>query len=635
MEWQDFFRYPAVFLISALIALLASRAWGPRAVRWGLVDRPGGRKIHSSPVPLAGGVAVFLGFHAACAVVFLVPWKSVSGQIPVAWWARFAPLSLGALALGLRDDWSSVKPGVKLLGQTVLAMTAYAAGLRIQNVLGARLPVAVDFAATVLWYVALMNAFNLIDGVDGLAAGVAMIAAIGVGLSLIFRKAPGDVQLFLGLAGACAGFLRYNFYPARIFLGDAGSHFIGFTFAALAVSTQSKGLALAAIGVPLLAAGVPLFDSALAVWRRSVRRLRPDGTAPAAEGPLSSVARADADHIHHRLLRAGGGRHSQVALRLYGATAVLAVVGLLVSVYHDRAIGLLALTFLLGAFVVVRHLVWVELRDTGEAILRGLTRPVRRNRTLLAHVIGDVVILNGVFVLSLLLSDRTSGLGAAGPNTLWRIVAPVDVGLPFLALILARSYSRVWYLARMSEFLSCGLAVAVGYAAAFAVQAVGWGGAMQPIALASRYVLMAGVAAPLIVGTRAFYRATLDLLNHFADSLRQGAGRGTRALICGAGYRATLFIRQASQTAPAAATLILVGMVDADDALRGHFVHGVRVLGNYDDLPRLLRDLRIESVYVVEDVGPEHERRIREALRGTAARLFRWRIVEEVEPVER
>ena len=633
MAWQVLLKYPAIFLIGAAVALLATRAWGPRALRWGLVDRPGGRKIHRDPVPLAGGVAVFLGFHAACAAVFLPPWQPFSGQIPIAWWARFAPLSLGALALGLCDDRFSIKPGVKLLGQTALAVAAYAAGLRVQNVLGTRMPVAADFAATVAWYVALMNAFNLIDGVDGLAAGIATIAAGGMALSLVVRRAPGDALLFLGLAGACAGFLRYNFYPARVFLGDTGSLFIGFAFAALAVSTQSKGTAVAAVGVPMLAAGVPLFDAALAVWRRSVRRFRPNGPAPARDGPLSSLARADADHVHHRLLRDGARPHSQVALMLYGATAALVVVGMLISVFNDRAIGLLALTFLLGAYIVVRHLAWIELRDTGEAVLRGLARPVRRNRTLLAHVIGDAVILNGVFLLSALLLGHPAG-PASDARAVWRVFAPVDVGLPFLALILARSYSRVWYLARVSEFLSCGLAVVAGYAAAFALQATDLGGAAPLRALATRYLFMAGLASPLVVGARAAYRVALDLLHHFAHVLRRGDERGTRALICGAGYRATLFIRQAGQAAPAEA-LDLVGMVDSDDALRDHFVHGVRVLGNYDALPRLLRDLRVEAVYVVEDIGPEAERRIREALRGTAARLVRWRIVEQVEPVER
>lgn len=512
----------------------------------------------------------------------------------------------------------------------MLALAAYLAGMRVQNVLGASLFLGTDLVLTVAWYVALMNAFNLIDGVDGLAAGVALIAAIGVALSLAVRQVPGDVMLLLGFAGACAGFLRYNFYPARVFLGETGSLFIGYTFAALAISTQSKGPAVASLGIPMLAAGVPLFDAALAVWRRSVRHW---GAAAAPEGgTLARVARADADHIHHRLLRAGGGHHSRVALILYGATAALAVVGLLVSVFNDRAIGLLSLTFLIGAYVVVRHLLWLELRETGEAVLRGLARPVRRNQTLIIHVLGDAVILNGVFLLAATLLNRTTALGLTDARALWRIFAAVDVGLPFLALVLMRCYSRLWYLARTYEFFICGLAVVVGYASAFAVQIIGWGPELRPVELATHYLFMAGLAVPLIVSTRAGYRIALDLVQRFAHTLERDGRRRIRALICGVGHRATLFIQQVALTQLGGTPIALVGMVDADDALLGHYVHGVPVLGDYDALPELVREARIEAVYVVEDIGAENERRIREALRGASVRLIRWRVVEEEMP---
>lgn len=211
MNYEAILKYPAVFLAGLLAALLATplwRRWGPR---WGFLDRPGGRKIHREPVPRAGGIAVFIGFHVACAVVFLAPWKPFEGQLSIEWWFRFLPLSAGVLALGLLDDRLDLRPRTKLLGQVALALSAYALGIRLQNILGYTMPAWVDAAATILWFVALMNAFNLIDGVDGLATGIALIAATGIGLSLVFRCAPGDVLLFLGFVGAGLGFLRYNF----------------------------------------------------------------------------------------------------------------------------------------------------------------------------------------------------------------------------------------------------------------------------------------------------------------------------------------------------------------------------------------------------------------------------------------
>ena len=273
MSLEAILKYPAIFLAGMLAALVLTPVWRRFAPRGGFMDRPGGRKVHLRPVPRGGGAAVFVGFHVACAVVFLFPWKPFAGQLSIDWWFRFLPLSAGVVSLGLLDDRFDLKPLVKLLGQVALGAAAYALGFRLQNLFGFSLPGWVDAAATVFWFVALMHAFNLIDGVDGLATGIALIAAGGIGLSLVFRGSPGDVLLFLGFAGACLGFLRYNFYPASVFLGDAGSLFLGFTLAALSISTNSKASFMAGLGVPMLAVGVPLFDTLLAVWRRSMRRI--------------------------------------------------------------------------------------------------------------------------------------------------------------------------------------------------------------------------------------------------------------------------------------------------------------------------------------------------------------------------
>ncbi len=615
-------KYAASLLTGAAVSLLMTRFWGPRAPRWGFLDRPGGRKRHREPTPTAGGIAVFLGFHAACAVVFLPPWPPFAGQLPMGWWLRMIPLTAGAVAIGAWDDRYSMRPWVKFVAQFLLAVGAYLLNLRIQNVLGADLPEALDFAATAVWYVALMNAFNLIDGLDGLAAGIALIASAGVALTLVFRQAPGDVLLLLGFAGACAGFLRYNFYPARVFLGDTGSHFIGFTFAALALSTNSKGPALAALGAPLLAAGVPLFDTLLAVWRRSVRRWK-DGAETAA------VGRADADHLHHRLLRRCEGRQSRVALLLYGGTAALCGLGLLISVFNDRALGLLALAFLLGAYTIVRRLAWIELEDTGEALLQGMTRPVRRNRALLFYVAADIAILSGaLWLTAALLGDGGLPI-AGGSKKLWFMFAPTDIALPFIALLLFRSYTRVWYLARISEYASTGVAVAVGLAAAFAAQAIGWGEQASARRLLLRYLFLFGAAAPGITGIRAAHRIVEDYLARFHIGRRAGSSRGPRALICGAGYRTTLFLRTAHLPREGGARLRVIGIVAEDEAVKGHYVHGYRVLGSVRDLPVILREHAIESVHIVEDLAPENEALARDAVRAHGARLARWRFTEE------
>ncbi len=628
MSLEAILKYPSVFLAGLLAVLLLTPLWRWFAPRWGFMDRPGERKVHRQPVPRGGGLAVFIGFHVACAVVFLVPWKPFAGQVSIEWWFRFLPLSAGVVLLGLLDDRLNLRPMLKLAGQVALAAAAYESGIHLQNILGFAFPGWLDAVATVFWFVALMNAFNLIDGVDGLATGIALIAASGIGLSLVFRSAPGDVMLFLGLAGACLGFLRYNFYPASVFLGDAGSLFIGFALAALSISTNSKASFMAGIGVPMLAVGVPLFDTLLAVWRRSMRRVL---SRASGSGPTPRLETADADHLHHRLLRQGRGQ-GQVAGMLYVATLALVAVGLLASVFHDRALGILVLAFLLAAYTVVRHLAGIELLESGKVVLQGLSRPVRRNQTLLFYIVGDLLILNAVLLAGHSLLDLQDGVRDSALKAIWLRTVPTDVVLPFLALLLFRSYSRVWYLARISEYASTGIAVALGYAVACGVHLLGAQGRDEVFALLLRYLLLAGLAAPTVVLTRAAVRVVQDLMLGRPRETGPARAAPVRALVCGAGHRTTLFLRQSELRSIDGTPVEIAGLVSDDSAITGHAVHGIRVVGTCRELPALIARHRIGVLYLVEPVSGAEIGELRRMLADHPVRMVRWDIVESEIP---
>jgi len=187
MNPQVILKYPFVFFTGFLVTYLLTPLAGRVAKALGFVDVPGGRRLHASPTPLGGGLAVFIGFHAACAVVFLLPWLPFAGMVSIDWWLRFLVVSSLLLVIGLVDDRKNLGPIIKLLGQVVVALLAFSLGMRVGNVLGRPLPVAMDLVFTVLWFLTLINAFNLIDGADGLAAGLAAIAATGIGASLVFR----------------------------------------------------------------------------------------------------------------------------------------------------------------------------------------------------------------------------------------------------------------------------------------------------------------------------------------------------------------------------------------------------------------------------------------------------------------
>jgi UDP-N-acetylmuramyl pentapeptide phosphotransferase/UDP-N-acetylglucosamine-1-phosphate transferase len=629
MPFESLVKYLAVFIAGLAVALVVAPLWRSAAPRWGFMDRPGGRKIHSRPVAVGGGIAVFLGFHAACAAIFLFSWAPFAGQLSIDWWMRFLPLSVGVVALGLLDDRFDMRPGVKLAGQTVLALAAYAVNIRVQNVLGMTLPEWVNGAGTVLWFLILMNAFNLIDGLDGLAAGIALIASVGIGISLVFRQAPGDVLLFAGLAGACLGFLRYNFYPASIFLGDTGSLFIGFTLAALTISTSSKGTAIAAIGVPLLAVGVPLFDTALAVWRRSMRRLLHGRTTA---GAAPRIAQGDADHLHHRLLRQGH-RHDRVAWLLYGATALLAVTGVLATIDNSRALGILGIAFVVAVYVIFRHLVWVELRDTGEVILRGIARPVRRNLSLLFYIVSDLIILNIAWMVAMLLTGACQGTATHDMKRLWLQTAPVDIGIPFLALLGARAYSRVWSLAGVLEFGAVGMALLLGGAGAGGISLVIYTAGSDPSCQVLRYIVLMGMALPGIVGIRAVFRLVPELMHHRSVP-ESGSAARSRTLIWGAGPEVMLYLRFRVMAHQGRDQGRVIGIVTNDDAMIGHYLSGIQVLGHARDLAALIRRERVERVVAVGEIDGSRMAALRRELAvAGGVQWVHWRVSEkEVDP---
>jgi UDP-GlcNAc:undecaprenyl-phosphate GlcNAc-1-phosphate transferase len=624
MTLEAILKYPAVFVMALGVALLVTPMWRRLAATIGFLDYPGERKLHRSPMPVGGGVAIAVGFHMACALVFLYPWQPFVGQVAMGWWLRFLPLSIGVLALGLVDDRFSIRPDVKLAGQIVLAFAAYASGIRLQNVLGMHMPEWLNLLGTIVWFLTMMNAFNLIDGIDGLASGIGMIAALGIGISLVFRQSPGDVLLFLALAGACLGFLRYNFYPAQVFLGDTGSLFIGFTLAALAISTRSKGPALAVIGMPLLAIGVPLFDTVLAIWRRTVRRFLGQRGVDGNEIQLQT---ADAEHLHHRLLMTGR-HHDEVALMLYGSTALLSVVGVLVSIFHDRAIGILGLGFVITTYTVFRHLAWIELHDSGRVVLKGIRRPVHRNRTLIFYLLFDVVALNLAWLASTVLVDMQDGVRDVALKMMWLRSVPVDVVIPLLILILFRAYSRVWYLARVAEYAATGMAVLFGIAIACGLNLVSNAHDTSLWSTLLHHLLMAGMAIPAVVGVRAALRVVQDLMQSFQRCADDREGICERVVVWGAGYRTTLFAKQVAFSPEREQPLQIVAIFSADEAIIGHYVHGIRVSGGIQLLRRFVEEKRINTVYIVEAVSASQREAICRAVAGTNVRVMQWDIVE-------
>jgi UDP-GlcNAc:undecaprenyl-phosphate GlcNAc-1-phosphate transferase len=323
-------------------------------VRWGLVDLPdGGRKLHRRPIPRLGGVPVVLAFISANAILTLTGHFAPGGMLEV--W-RLIPAAGLVFFTGLLDDLYGLKPWLKLLGQFGGAALAYSGGIQISRIAGYSTHNWWGCALTLLWLVGCANAFNLIDGVDGLASGVGLFAAVTMLLAGLLEHNVPLVLASTALAGALLGFLRYNFSPASIFLGDSGSLFIGFVLGCYGIIWSQKSTTLLGITAPMMALAIPLLDTLLAIIRRFLRR--------------QPIFGADRNHIHHRLLERGLTPRG-VTLVLYGVCGIAAACSLLQSFAHGRYSGLVIIVFCAAMWLGVQQLGYTEFRTARRLLMAG------------------------------------------------------------------------------------------------------------------------------------------------------------------------------------------------------------------------------------------------------------------------
>lgn len=336
------------FSIAALVtcALIPSLRW--LAVRTGLVDEPNERKVHEGSVPLVGGIAIYTGFLAANLVY---GYHTQSPQV-LAIMIALAPL----LIIGVLDDIRDLPASLKLLVQMVAAAIVIAAGVRITFLPATWWGGTLEIAITALWLLGLTNAINFLDGLDGLATSLTMVATAAFGLVALQTGQEFFLLLCAVLCGACAGFLPFNFRrkPASTFLGDAGATLLGFSLASIAIVGEwggGPGGITVDIVVPLLILGVPIFDTTFITVTRIA-----NGKIRTLKQWLEYTGR---DHIHHRLLNIGLNRFDAV-----GFICVLACVLSLSAIILKNATGLLAMLSLFQGVIILtiigRFMLFVE-----------------------------------------------------------------------------------------------------------------------------------------------------------------------------------------------------------------------------------------------------------------------------------
>ena len=609
----DLDKYILVFLTGLLASYLLTPLVKSLAFRFGAVDLPNERRPHQRPTARGGGVAVFIAVQVACLLAFLWPWPKHPGGLDFAWWQRFAVASLILFVVGIVDDIRGMKPLIKLAGQTVAALLMALSGTHFGTLWGHTLPAPVDCILVVIWLVAIINAFNLIDGLDGLASGLAIISAFGLCGILLSQQSTGAVLVLLGFIGACLGFLRYNFHPASIFLGDTGSMFIGFTLGVISLQTLTKNSFLISFTIPMLVLGVPIYDAVLAIWRRAVRKWMSEKT----HGIKRGIMQPDLEHLHHRLKFAGLST-SRVALYLYIFNGALVIVGLLIELNQSRAVGIILIALLAGAYLLMRHLAVIELRETGRAFLMGLRRPTHSAIKALSYVIWDMIWLSGslAFIKWVAEPDRTDFWHK------WFLDLPIWVTPTFSFLAISRVYVTYWPRARLRDVIALILWLQAGI-----LLSLGLALLIDPSKSSTwvlRAIMVAAISHPLIVASRVIYRCIEEL----ALWIRRHGEPGTiteRVLLYGAGTRAQLFLKDyATANARNPDRRAIVGLIDDEAALHFQWTYGYLVLGGTKELPQLIARWKINRIIVVADLLPGNWNVIREIATREGIQLSEW-----------
>lgn len=605
--------------------------------RLGAVDQPDPRRVNRVPVPRGGGLAVVVAVLVALAVAWgLWPEMMAAQPFSKVLWPYLASTGL-LVAVGAVDDRWGVPAKVKLLAQGVVACVMCWGGARLilPSVLGAWVALPwVYVPLTVIWYIGVINAFNLIDGLDGLSSGLAIIGTLGMlGAMLVTTPTLLPVASF-AFIGALLGFLRYNYNPASVFLGDSGSLFVGLTVATFALVSRRGDAFLATMGLSVLCVGVPLIDTSLAILRRTLRYILARGeetqAAEGASGEASAVMTADRDHVHHRFLQWTQGNQRLAVGGLYALAGGLVLLGFATLLLRAGNATVFLLGFLLMAAVILRAMTNVEFWDAGRLLTKPGARNGRRAIAVPLYVMTDLVAMWGLFrVLRWLLAPILPVLPyIAWLNLLLAYAVPVIAGL-----VLVRAYDRIWGRSTRKDSFSIFVAVLVTSAISHLGIVYLCPSLAKP--LLRFHLFYALLLPPALVCLRLAKTAFLQCIAVAEnDRLKRASVQDAtieRVLFYGAGVnlRAYITLYEVNVTRNRVA---MMGVLDDNPGLRGRVFRDLPIFGPLEVLEdeRLFRRLRPTRIILTTPaIGPERLADIERFCQARGIAISRCTIAEE------
>ncbi len=593
-------KYLILFSIAGFLSLLLTPVVRKTAIRLGVLDLPGERKVHTRPTPRLGGMSIFLIFNAvfffsSTSEFFFFPANYLE-EINFGWLFLSSAM---VFAIGALDDIRRLPPGLKLLFQILAASIVATTCCRMEFI---TLPFfgpldlgPVSIPATVLWIVAITNAINLLDGLDGLAAGTALIICAAMfGISLL-QQDIGTALISAILAGSILGFLKYNFHPASIFLGDSGAYYLGFLLSVLSLLSKQKGSTAIAILIPMTVLGLPIIDTFLSMLRRLLASLHilevdPDrNLVRFLYFDSWSVFRADKDHIHHRLLQMGF-THAKAVFLLYGISLGLGGLALSAVYFQNINYALLITTIALAAYIGIKKLGYREIQVLSNGALLSLfNMPMASQRIPVVFV--DMAVISLSYYLAFLLRFE----GYFFPWKGYYIsTLPLILITKIVIFHLMGLYNGIWRFTGVDEVLKVLKAVFMGSLISGLLLAILPGYSIQSHAL---LIIDLNLLFVLVAGARGAFR----ILEHL-HALENHQGK--KVLIYGVGKTGVFALKEILNNPMLG--LKPVGFIDDNPWSQRRQVNGYPVLGTLESLEQVLKKNSIsEVILAIREVPKE------------------------------
>ena len=589
----------------------------------GYMDIPKGRHIHKKPVPRAGGIGFILAFWFA---ILLYAGKLCNGDfsqllsLPAGQFLwSMSGASLILLVTGLYDDRFDMHSVMKLMLQICAGATLYFMDGGIRTIFDYTLPTFIALPLTIMWTIGIVNAFNLIDGLDGLAAGLASISSICVAIWILIN---GDnlpmVILLLTFCASCLGFLVFNFSPAKIFMGDTGSMFLGLFFAMTSMDQCSRpAVTVASLLVPLVAIGVPIFDVILAIWRRSIRKfgihmlkknLDNDEMVSELEHGIDCTGRidlekaaedngvmdADQDHLHHRLLRESHNKTSRAVLLMY-TISVLFSIGAIALTFVGRSMPALAFLLVVIAVFFTLRLANIELLASMTVVAQGVRVPRKSFILTAAHPMLDVFLVSVTYFLVYFLAPKQAQ-DTYNYRAFLVLVVPY-----FLVLIFSGVYKTYWLRAGIERYYFLSklllLAAILSFILLNLLGKKHWVFDGVPARASFVVFLMqTTISWSLILGERFILRyfEAFALRSYYLKNTPEARRHST--VIYGGGLGCRMYLTDLYAGRHLSCPFRILGIVDEDLSLRKLNVYGFRVLGTSHDLEAIYRKTPFETI---------------------------------------